>query len=125
MRIEIVIEKTKTGFSAYAKKYPVYTTSKKIVKLKSNMLEALNLHFEEQGKVVSESDLKFTLELAEFFEFYKVINAKALSERIGINQSLLAQYISGFKKPSSKQSNRILKEVQNIGKELSNIQFLN
>ncbi|MBP7924586.1 MAG: hypothetical protein KA042_18835, partial [Saprospiraceae bacterium] len=82
-------------------------------------------HFEDQGIVISESDLKFTLELAEFFEFYKVINAKALSERIGINQSLLAQYISGFKKPSTKQSNRILKEVQNVGKELANIQFLN
>ncbi|MBK8778630.1 MAG: XRE family transcriptional regulator [Saprospiraceae bacterium] len=125
MKIEIIIEKTKTGYSAYAKKYAVYTVAKKLVKLKSNMVEALNLHFEDQGIVISESDLKFTLELAEFFEFYKVINAKALSERIGINQSLLAQYISGFKKPSTKQSNRILKEVQNVGKELANIQFLN
>ncbi|MBK6390621.1 MAG: XRE family transcriptional regulator [Saprospiraceae bacterium] len=125
MKIEIIIEKTKTGYSAYAKKYAVYTVGKKLVKLKSNMVEALNLHFEDQGIVISESDLKFTLELAEFFEFYKVINAKALSERIGINQSLLAQYISGFKKPSTKQSNRILKEVQNVGKELANIQFLN
>ena len=125
MKIEIIIEKTKTGYSAYAKKYAVYTVAKKLVKLKSNMVEALNLHFEDQGIVISESDLKFTLELAEFFEFYKVINAKALSERIGINQSLLAQYISGLKKPSTKQSNRILKEVQNVGKELANIQFLN
>ncbi|MBK6815334.1 MAG: XRE family transcriptional regulator [Saprospiraceae bacterium] len=125
MKIEIIIEKTKTGYSAYAKKYAVYTVGKKLVKLKSNMVEALNLHFEDQGIVISESDLKFTLELAEFFEFYKVINAKALSERIGINQSLLAQYISGLKKPSTKQSNRILKEVQNVGKELANIQFLN
>ncbi len=125
MKIEIIIEKTKTGYSAYAKKYAVYTVAKKLDKLKSNMVEALNLHFEDQGIVISESDLKFTLELAEFFEFYKVINAKALSERIGINQSLLAQYISGLKKPSTKQSNRILKEVQNVGKELANIQFLN
>jgi hypothetical protein len=125
MRIEILIEKTKTGFSSYAQKYAVYTTAKKIVKLKSNVVEALNLHFEDQGIVISEPDLKFTLELAEFFDFYKVINAKALSERIGINQSLLAQYIRGFKKPSTKQSKRILKEVQNVGKELANIQFLN
>ena len=64
MKIEIIIEKTKTGYSAYAKKYAVYTVAKKLVKLKSNMVEALNLHFEDQGIVISESDLKFTLELA-------------------------------------------------------------
>ncbi len=125
MKIEIIIEKTNTGFSAYSKKYPVFTTAKKIFKLKSNILEALNLHFEDQGIIIQEADLKFTLEISNFFKFYKVINAKALSERIGINQSLLAQYIGGFKKPSSKQANRILKEVQNVGKELANIQFLN
>lgn len=125
MKIEIIIEKTKTGYSAYAKKYAVYTVGKKLVKLKSNMVEALNLHFEDRVMVFLNRIQIWRFELAEFFEFYKVINAKALSERIGINQSLLAQYISGFKKPSTKQSNRILKEVQNVGKELANIQILN
>jgi len=60
----------------------------------------LNLHFEEEGKTITEDDLKNTLDLPQFFQFYKVINAKALSERTGINQSLLAQYIKGIKKPS-------------------------
>ena len=62
-------------------------------------------------------------DLASFFEFYKVINAKALSERIGMNQSLLAQYINGSKKPSPTQTQRILKGVQQVGKELASIQF--
>jgi DNA-binding transcriptional regulator YdaS (Cro superfamily) len=53
-----------------------------------------------------------------------VINAKALSERIGMNQSLLAQYINGTKKPSSQQTQRILKGVQQVGKELASIQIL-
>jgi DNA-binding transcriptional regulator YdaS (Cro superfamily) len=52
-----------------------------------------------------------------------VINAKALSERIGMNQSLLAQYIKGVKKPSSTQTSRILRGVQQVGKELAGIQF--
>ena len=66
MRIEIIIEKTKTLYSAYAKKYAVYSTAKKLVKLKSNMVEALNLHFEVQGIILSESDVQFTPEPAEF-----------------------------------------------------------
>jgi predicted RNase H-like HicB family nuclease len=124
MKIEIIIEKTKTGYSAYAEKYPVYTTGGSLEALKTNILEALNLYFEEQDKTITENDLKITLDLPQFFEFYKVINAKALSERIGINQSLLAQYIKGIKKPSATQTQRILNGVQQVGKELAAIRFL-
>jgi predicted RNase H-like HicB family nuclease len=124
MKIEMIVERTKTGYSAYAEKYPVYTVGSSLEELKTNMLEAINLHFEEQGKAITEKDLKITLDLPQFFEFYKVINAKALSERIGINQSLLAQYIKGIKKPSPTQTQRILKGVQQVGKELAAIQFI-
>ncbi len=124
MKIEMIVEKTKTGYSAYAEKYPVYTVGHSLEELKANILEALSLHFEKQDKIISENDLRITLDLPQFFEFYKVINAKALSERIGMNQSLLAQYIKGIKKPSANQTQRILKGVQQVGKELAAIQFL-
>jgi predicted RNase H-like HicB family nuclease len=124
MKITIVVEKTKTGYSAYAEKYPVYTVGKSLEELKSNILEAVNLSLEKSGKSVTENDLKIVLDLPQFFEFYKVINAKALSERIGMNQSLLAQYIKGVKKPSPTQTKRILKGVQQVGRELAGVQFL-
>ncbi len=124
MKIEVIIEKTKTGYSAYAEKYPVYTVGKTLDALKKKSIEALNLYFEKDGKSVTEKDLKITLDLPQFFEFYKVINAKAFSERIGMNQSLLAQYIKGNKKPSPTQTQRILKGVQQIGNELAAIRFL-
>ena len=41
-----------------------------------------------------------------------------------MNQSLLAQYIKGNKKPSPNQIRRILKGVQQIGKELVDVKFL-
>jgi len=124
MKIEMITEKTKTGYSAYAKKYPVFTVGKSLAELKANILEALNLYFEAQAKTITEQDLKITLDLPQFFEFYKVINVKALSERIGINQSLLAQYIKGVKKPSPTQTQRILNGVQQVGKELAAIRFI-
>jgi predicted RNase H-like HicB family nuclease len=124
MKIEMIVEKTRTGYSAYADKFPVYTIGKTLEELKSNILEALNLLFEKDSKSISENDLKIILDLPQFFTFYKVINAKALSERIGMNQSLLAQYIKGIKKPSPTQTNRILKGVQQVGRELAGIQFL-
>lgn len=124
MKIEMIVEKTRTGYSAYAEKYPVFTVGKTLEELKSNMIESLNLYFGRKKELLTERDLKVTLDLPQFFEFYKVINAKALSERIGMNQSLLAQYIKGIKKPSANQKTRILKGVQQVGHELASIHFL-
>lgn len=123
-KITIIVEKTESGYSAYSEKHPVYTVGKNLDELKLNILEALNLYFEDVQKKVSLDDLKITLDLPQFFQFYKVINAKALSERIGMNQSLLAQYIKGNKKPSPLQTQKILKGVRQIGRELSEIEFL-
>ncbi len=98
MQIVMIVEKTKTGYSAYAEKYAVFTVGSSLEELKSNILEALNLLFEDENKIITERNLKIVLDLPQFFEFYKVINAKAFSEKIGMNQSLLAQYINGTKK---------------------------
>jgi len=124
MKINMIVERTKTGYSAYAEKYPVYTVGHSLEELKANMLESLNLYFNQQGKTITEKELQINLDLPQFFNFYKIINAKALSERIGMNQSLLAQYIKGNKKPSPTQTQRILKGVQQIGNELAAIRFL-
>ena len=124
MKINLVVEKTRTGYSAYAENYPVFTVGKTLDELKFNILESINLHFEKSGKTVGLDDLKIYLDLPQFFNFYKVINVKALSERIGINQSLLAQYIKGHKKPSKRQTERILRGVQELGKELAAIKFV-
>ena len=124
-QIKVTVEKTNTGFSAGADKYPVYTAGNSLEEIKSNIVEALNLHFEYNDKpTITEDGIQMVLDLASFFDFYKVINAKALSERIGMNQSLLAQYINGVKKPSAIQTRRILKGVQQVGKELVEMQFL-
>jgi predicted RNase H-like HicB family nuclease len=122
-KLEFIVERTNTGYSAYATEHNVYTVGDTLQQLKANMVEALNLHFEETGKVVTEADLQVTLDLPQFFAFYKVINAKALAARIGMPQSLLAQYISGHKKPSSKQTARILEGVRSVGRELAEIDF--
>ena len=124
MKIVMIVEKTKTGFSAYAENYPVYTVGKSLDQLKGQIIAALNLYFDNPQKSIEEKDLKIKLDLPQFFEFYKVINAKALSERIGMNQSLLAQYIKGHKKPSANQSKRILRGVQQIGNELATVRFI-
>ena len=123
-KIEMVVEKTNSGYSAYATDYAICTTGGDIHELRYNILEALNLYFEYTGgEPVSEEDYKITLDLQQFFDFYRVINAKVFGQRIGMNQSLLSQYIKGKKKPSKAQTQRILKGVQQLGRELAEISF--
>jgi hypothetical protein len=124
--INITITKEDKGYSASALIDGDFagTQGDNYEELKANILEAVNLAMNDQHIEYAIEEIRFTLDLPSFFEFYKVINAKALSTRIGMNQSLLAQYISGKKKPSPTQTDRILKGVQQIGRELAEIRFL-
>ena len=121
LTIAFTVEKTDTGYSAFAENYDVYTTGKDMAELTKNMEEAFELYLEAE-EIEMEYELKPEFSIPLLFEYYKVINASALSERIGMNQSLLAQYIKGHKKPSAKQVERIMKGVKDIGEELSRLQ---
>jgi transcriptional regulator with XRE-family HTH domain len=125
-KIKITVIKEDTGYSATAlvNENFISTEAEAFEELKTRIFEAVNFTFENKGLVYTIDELQFEYDLESFFDFYKVINAKALSERIGMNQSLLAQYIKGIKKPSVAQTKRILQGVQQIGRELSEARFL-
>lgn len=124
-KIVIKVEKTGTGYSAYSEKHPAYTTGRTLTELTSNMVESLNLYFEAEAneKVVTARNLDFQLDLSNLFEVFP-INVKAFSNRLGMNYSLLIQYIKGNKKPSAKQTEKILEGMQQIGKELTEINLV-
>jgi hypothetical protein len=124
-KIKVIVEKTNTGFSAYPldEQIPVGTTGRTISELQDNILEVLNFYFEEEGYEVSNANIQLQIDLQQFFQYYKVLNARHLAEKIGMNPTLLSQYVSGKKKPSQAQSQRILVGIQNIGKELSELSF--
>ncbi len=120
----MIVEKTDTGFSAYSEKDSIFTTGITISELINNAFEAAQLYFEEEDIKLDHSDLKFEIDLQQFFKYYKVLNAKFLAEKIGMNASLLSQYVQGHKKPSEKQTQKILAGIHQIGQELSGLNLL-
>lgn len=56
--------------------------------------------------------------LYKLFMSFPEINVSALARRLGIQQSLMAQYIGGSKKPSKERQDAILAELRKIGNEL-------
>ena len=59
-----------------------------------------------------------TTELYKLFMAHPQLNVSAIARRMGISQSLMAQYISGKKKASEARLKRILDTVREIGQEL-------
>lgn len=125
-KITVRVIKEEIGYSAIANvgEKLIASQGDTFDELKEMVLDVVNLSFEEEEIRYSFDEIAFEFDLASFFNFYKVINAKALAERIGMNQSLLAQYINGVKRPSSTQTKRILQGVHQIGKELSEVNLL-
>ena len=126
-KIKFVVETTQTGYSAYVEdfdKFPIGTTGDTLDSLKANLLEAANLYFDYIGKKkISIEQIEIEFDLQSFFDFYGIINAKALSRRIGMSNSLLSQYVNGVKKPSPKQVAKIAAGLREVGKELAELQL--
>ncbi len=123
-KITLIVEKTDTGFSAYSNDYAIFTTASSVAELINNAYEASCLFFEEESLSLSQKDIKFEIDFSQFFQYYKVINSKFLAEKIGMNPTLLSQYVQGHKKPSENQTEKILAGIHQIGQELSELNLI-
>jgi len=123
-KIKMIVEKTNTGFSAFSEYYPIFTTGRTIPELMENALEAANLCFEDEKVIITQENLRFEIDFKQFFIHYRVLNSKFLADKIGMNPTLLSQYVQGRKKPSETQTEKILLGIHQIGQELSEINLI-
>ncbi len=56
--------------------------------------------------------------LQRFFLTHKEINIAEFARSLGMNATLLRNYINGFKKPSTECENAILEHIHKLGKEM-------
>lgn len=61
--------------------------------------------------------------LYKLFMAHPELNVSALARRMGISQSLMAQYISGKKKPSETRLNLIFETIRKVGEELMAVEY--
>lgn len=81
------------------------------------------IHWEEIDEDVSYESFEYEMPepvgISRIFLTHPELNASAVARRLGIQQSLLAQYIRGLKKPSVEREKMILDVIREIGSELS------
>lgn len=57
--------------------------------------------------------------LQRFFLTHKEINVAEFARRVGMNPTLLRNYINGFKKPSKEREQEILDHIHKLGEEFT------
>ena len=122
-KIKVIVEKTGTGFSAYAPDYPgVAAVGTNWENVQEQFKEAFAFHLEgmqEDGEAVpTHYALTFCLDMPQFFKHYKVFNVSALAEYLDLNPQLLHQYKDGHKVASEKTSKKIIAGLHHFANEL-------
>ena len=93
--------------------------------MKFNIVQAYNFYQSENPKKqVNESQIALRFDLPSFFEFYNEINASALGKRIGMQKSLISEYVNGKRKPSDKQLRKIITGIKELGRELTELEIV-
>ena len=81
------------------------------------------IHWEEIDEDISYESFEYEnpepTGISRIFLIHSELNASVVVRRLGIQQSLLAQYIRGLKKPSAEREQMILDAIREIGSELS------
>ena len=133
-KVTAILEKTANGgYSAYLPALPgCISTGATVAGIKNNIREAVEFHIEglrmEDLPIpeifVHDFDLAYKMDVASLFEWFSGILTKSGVSRItGMNQSLISQYVSGIKTPSSKQTKKIERALHNLGQELLEIEL--
>ena len=134
MRNTVILEKTNAGgYSAYLPDLPgCVSTGNSLAEIKSSIREAVDFHLE--GMILEELplpesfeesyELAFKMDVASLFEWFSgVLTKSGISRLTGMNQSLISQYASGIKTPSTKQTRKIEQALHAFGHELLEIKL--
>jgi len=129
--LTIVIEKTGTGFSAYAKELTgVASVGDTIAELKENITEVLKYkvdYMHEMGDnaiKTEEFKLNYVVDLEQFFEYFSVIKKSVFAEKYAeVNPSLFRQYTKGLTPLSSNKLSQISNGLHKLATEIDDLVF--
>lgn len=87
--------------------------------------EDMKASYQKDGRPFEEVDFAFSYDLPSFLVYYAdLISYKGLSKLTGIAPAQLSQYISGYRNPSPKTTQKIQNALHAFGNELSQLQLV-
>lgn len=131
-KIIVAIGKSADHYGAYSKNCDgIYAGGDNVAEVKENVINAISLIKSEYPEdripeiLKGEYEIIYEYDVPSFLQYYSKIFSLAGLERLtGVNQNQLSHYISGFRKPGPKTNEKIKKSLHELGKELSQIEFV-
>lgn len=132
MEIKIILERSNTGYSAYAENVEgIFTAGDTIEEIKENIKEVIGYqveYLEEKGEKekadnLRNAALKYYIDLNAFFEYYSLFNKSELAKYIGINPSHLRRLSMENMELSDQKAQQIEQGMKRLAQELSQYCF--
>ena len=87
--------------------------------------EDMKQAYQNERRPFEEVEFTFSYDLPSFLVYYAdLISYKGLAKLTGISAAQLSQYISGYRTPSPKTTQKIQTALHAFGKELSQLQLV-
>lgn len=87
--------------------------------------EDMKESYRKEGRPFEEVDFAFSYDLPSFLLYYAdLISYKGLSKLTGIAPAQLSQYISGYRNPSPKTTQKIQNALHAFGNDLCHLQLV-
>jgi predicted RNase H-like HicB family nuclease len=124
--LNAIIERNEEGFYAYIEQIEgCVAGGSTYVEVKTNIEKILTILFEEdellKKKYSNGYQLKFEVSLDSVFELLPEVNISQLAKLGKLNPGLLRQYVSGSKKASEKQAQRVMNAIDMLANKLNSI----
>lgn len=132
MKIEVIIEKDKSGISGSIDRkgnfFPA-TTGKTLNEVLQNLKNLIIGYQKFEGKKdvawkkinAQKIEWQIRYDIQAFFQQHEYLNISAIARRAGINENLLRHYAAGIKYPSPLQTKKIEDTIHNLAHELSTV----
>ena len=124
--LNAVIERNEDGFYAYVQQIDgCVAGGSSYGEVKENLEEMINLFIEEDPTIKRQYakgyKIKFEVSLDSVFDLLPEVNISQLAKLGKLNPGLLRQYVSGSKKASEKQAQRVMEAIEKLATKLNSI----
>lgn len=124
--LNVIIERNEGGFFAYTNDIDgCVAGGNSYAEVKTNFEEILHMFLQEDQALADEFvngyKLKFNVSLDSVFKLIPEVNISQLAKSGGLNASLLRQYVSGSKKASEKQAQKIMLALNKLSEKIETI----
>jgi predicted RNase H-like HicB family nuclease len=131
-KLKIVLEKSSTGYSAYApEEEGIYTVGETYKEVKENIIEVIEFrteYLEEMGNSaeaerLSNRSIEYFLDIQQFFEQYPMLNKSEFANFIGMNPSMMRKISKGLVALSDAKARQIEEGLHRLAEEFGKVNF--